>query len=430
MDNKSRKTVVRGVIVGMAVVFGTVINLSANATNGYFQHGYGAGAKAMAGVGTALPQDTATVMHNPAGIVYLGNRVDIGIGAFMPDRDITATGGGTVTDGVYNSSEKLFLVPDIGVSYKIDADQSLSLTMNANGGMNTEYKTNPFGPFGGGANYSSPAGVDLAQAFLGFTYARKFGNHAFGITPTFAVQKFKAYGLQAFTGVSVDSDHVTDNGYDWSYGVGFRVGYLGKFMDDRLSVGVSYQNEMQMTKLDKYQGLFANRGDFDIPAALNVGVAYGVTPKLTVGMDYQWIMYRGVDSVGNDGVMSLNSLAGEARLGGYNHAPGFGWNDVHVLKIGAMYKMNDALTLRAGASYNTETYTDHDMLFNILAPGVIRAHLSAGASYEVKPGHSVNFAYTHAFSASESGTHVSNGNGTLKHRMDQNEVFVGYNYRW
>ena len=54
-----------------------------------------------------------------------------------------------------------------------------------------------------------------------------------------------------------------------------------------------------MSKFKEYAGLFADGGDFDIPANYGVGIAFKATPKLTVAADVQRIDYSGVGSVGN-----------------------------------------------------------------------------------------------------------------------------------
>lgn len=59
----------------------------AAATNGYFQHGYGIKSKGMAGVGYALPQDAIAAAGNPAGMVWVGNRIDFGADWFRPVRN-------------------------------------------------------------------------------------------------------------------------------------------------------------------------------------------------------------------------------------------------------------------------------------------------------------------------------------------------------
>lgn len=87
--------------------------LSARATNGYWAHGYGAKNKAMAGAGAALPLDAMDAAQNPAKMVLLGNRTDLGLAAFMPERSFIANddGGGypAISPGTYDSDNDLFL---------------------------------------------------------------------------------------------------------------------------------------------------------------------------------------------------------------------------------------------------------------------------------------------------------------------------------
>ena len=197
----------------------------AQATNGYFVYGFGPTSKGMAGAGVATSEDALIAATNPAGMANVGKRFDVDVTFFSPDRDYDVKTGGTGlgTAEKTSSRNKLFLLPNMGVNYPIDDQSSVGFTMNAAGGMNTEYNKNVFGGFGAG---STPTGVDLAQMFTGITYARKIGaNHSVGITPTLAVQRFKAYGLEAFTGISTAGTKVTGNGYDWSYGYGVRVGW-------------------------------------------------------------------------------------------------------------------------------------------------------------------------------------------------------------
>jgi long-chain fatty acid transport protein len=68
------------------------------ATNGYFSHGYGTKSKGMAGSGAALPQDALASATNPAGNVWVGDRVDLGISFFSPNREYNA---GTVNGGEF-----------------------------------------------------------------------------------------------------------------------------------------------------------------------------------------------------------------------------------------------------------------------------------------------------------------------------------------
>ena len=99
----------------------------ANATNGYFAHGYGMKAKGMAGVGIALPQDSIAAATNPAGMVLLGDRMDLGLDLFKPTRgaDIAGNncGPGCSLDCTYDGNGKsLFFIPEIGYNKMLSSD--------------------------------------------------------------------------------------------------------------------------------------------------------------------------------------------------------------------------------------------------------------------------------------------------------------------
>jgi len=410
---------------------------SAFATDGYFSSGYGTASKGMAGAGTALSLDTQSAMKNPAAMLDVGTRFDAALSFFSPDRSYSTTGAAATNFMNVNadrSGSKLFLVPSMGANWD-RGDYSLGVTLSANGGMNTDYNTNVFT---GGTR--GRTGIDLAQVFLGFTYAQRLNeNHTLGITPTFAVQRFDATGLQGFAAISSDSTKLTDNGYDYSMGGGVRVGWQGKF-GDKFTVGAMAQSKMYMQKFDKYAGLFANKGEFDIPATAALGIAYKPTEKLTIAADVQRIFYGSVDSISNThniSVAPFHTGAGGTENSnslGNSDGIGFGWDDMNVFKLGATYEYNDQLTLRAGLSHNSAAFSNTETLFNILAPGVVDTHASAGATYDYSDKLSLNFAYTHAFNANIKGTnvnHVFGGTGTpIDLEMKQHDLEIGLTYKF
>lgn len=112
--------------VAFAVFASLCISASASATNGYFSHGFGTQSKAMAGAGVALSLDSLAPATNPAGLLDVGDRRDIGLGYFSPDRGYDITGGPTgacmnaqqctfaVGPEALRSDKKFFLVPHFG----------------------------------------------------------------------------------------------------------------------------------------------------------------------------------------------------------------------------------------------------------------------------------------------------------------------------
>jgi long-chain fatty acid transport protein len=82
-------------------------------------------------------------------------------------------------------------------------------------------------------------------------------------------------------------------------------------------------------------------------------------------------------------------MASPGALGAAN-GRGFGWKDIDVVKIGVAWRMSDALTLRAGYNKGDNPITPADVTFNILAPGVMKDHYTAGFTYALDKGNEIS----------------------------------------
>ena len=281
---------------------------SAQATDGYFDYGYGTKAKGIGGAGVAFPQDSLAPASNPAGAAFLDNRFDIGVTYFQPDR--SSSFGPNKFDG--NATDQ-FYIPEIGFKHSLTTNVDFALAVYGNGGMNTDYTTPVFG--------TSRWGIDFSQLFVAPTLSYKLNeNHAIGLAPIVAYQRFRAYGLENFG--------VGNNSYDNSYGGGVRIGYTGK-LTDWLTVGLTYQSRIFTTPFDKYKNLFAEHGSFDVPENFALGFALKPNKSLTFALDVEEILYSEVKSVGNN----LSAATFGNGLGS-NDGPGFGWRDVTAVKTG------------------------------------------------------------------------------------------------
>ena len=350
------------------------------ATNGYFAHGYGIKAKGMGGAATALAQDSLGGANNPASMVWVGSRIDLGADIFMPKRDAERSGAGFPTlNGKVDSGRTTFLIPEFGYNTMLSSDMSLGISVYGNGGLNTSYPQGNFNCGGPAANMlcgSGGLGVDLIQLMIAPTLAYKLSaQHAVGVSLLIGYQRFKATGLQAFDNApgfppfTGAPGSVTNNGNDSSTGVGLRLGYQGR-LSGMVTIGASYAPKMNMSSFDKYKGLFAGGGDFDIPSNYSFGIAFTPTPALTVAIDVGRINYSDVAAVSDPS-------AAQAPLGAPN-GPGFGWKDIDVFKLGVAWRVSDTLTLRAGYNKGDNPITAPDVTFNILAPGVVKDHYTAG----------------------------------------------------
>jgi long-chain fatty acid transport protein len=409
---------------------------SAQATEGYFQHGYGARQQALGGAGVADSRDAMALSLNPAGLVDVGRQFQLGASLFMPYRSYTASGTAMIAPGTFDSGSNYFVVPNIAYSSPIDADSAWGFALFGNGGMNTNWRNVAngncalFGLANQGVYCGGTAGVDLMQAFLALGYARKFGALSFGISPVIAIQRFKAQGLSAFGafGLSSDPAHLTDNGYSYSYGAGVRAGVQWSVAPN-VRIGVSGQTPMWMTKFGKYSGLFAEGGDFDIPGNITAGLAWDAMPNLTLMFDYKHIFYGSIPSIANP--MASPMPAASLGLG---NGSGFGWHDVDIFKVGVEWRASPVWTFRLGYAHNTNPIKSTDVTFNILAPGVVTDHFTGGLAYKVTPNSTIELAAAYVPRHSISGPELTPGGPTpgsnIELAMHQYQFTLGWTYEF
>jgi long-chain fatty acid transport protein len=391
-------------------------------TEGYFQLGFGPRQSAMGGTGVADGRDAMAAALNPAGIAGMGEQLQIGAALFMPFRGYDGTGTGFIAPGSIDSDANLFGVPNVGYTRPLSENSTLGFNLYGNGGMNTTYPAvaNPNCGGGTGVFCGGKAGVDLMQAFMSATYAYDAGALKFGIAPTMVVQRFKATGLVAFSGFSSNPSELTNNGYDYSFGGGLRLGAELELMEG-VRLGVAGQTKMWMSKFDDYSGLFEGGGDFDIPAAVTAGLSVDATPDLTVNFDYQHIFYSGIDAVSNPSTVPLPF--------GSSGGPGFGWDDVDVFKVGAEWRANEDWTLRAGYAYSTNPVNSADVALNILAPGIVKHHITGGLSYKATEHSTLEFSAMFVPASKVSGpVPAAFGGGSVELNMHQFQIMGGWTY--
>ena len=449
------------------------VSASAIATTGYFSLGFGAKSMGLAGAIVSNPQDSITAAVNPAGLAMVGERVDVGIRMFNPVREATlnttAVGGNfDVTD---KSRRNFFFIPNVGITKQLNNKTTVGFSIYGNGGMNTTYDDNvydqaaavlfnPSGPaatppgVGTGTPQTGTLGVDLAQSLQSFSIAYKANEtNMVGAALVVGIQRFSARGLGNFscltgsvqasgangcltTGYpqlpSVPSPSLTDNGSDWSYGAGLRVGWLGE-LTPTVTVGASFASKVYMTEFDDYSELFAEQGDFDIPANFTVGVTVKATPKMNLSFDFQRIFYEGVNSISNAGPVFVPPPAPNAGpnppcpscLLGMDSGMGFGWENINIYRVAAEYMPNERWTYRAGFALNDQPIGGDDVLFNMLAPAVIEKHATVGFTFMPNKTSEWSFAYMHAFEE-EVSTPASAFGLPASIKMHQSSVDLSY----
>jgi len=137
----------------------------ARATDGYFSVGYGMKASGMGGAATATAQDTSGGANNPASMVWVKNRVDLGVTLFMPRRSASRTGLGPGLDGTSTSGSNLFAIPEFGYNHMVNPKLAIGVSVYGNGGLNTNYPSGAFDCGHGPANMLCGNGTLVSISF-------------------------------------------------------------------------------------------------------------------------------------------------------------------------------------------------------------------------------------------------------------------------
>ena len=427
---------------------------AALATDGYFANGYGMKSIGMGGVSMAVAQEPFGGATNPGAMSFLDTEWQLGLSWFSPHRNASRSGSQAGIDADVDSGSNNFFIPEFGINWRYSPELAFGVTVYGNGGMNTNYdggqisnasactqfwQGHPVGPYNllcGQGNL----GVDLMQVMIAPYASWQFvKGQSIGIAPIIAYQRFKAEGLQVFDNpvFSTSPGNVTNNGYDDSWGVGVRVGWMGRFTD-QFALGAQYSSKISMGSFDKYQGLFAQGGGFDIPSSWSVGAAFTPTKDWLFALDYERIYYDDVASINNPSAYigycvppSFGGLGLRDNCLGGSSGAGFGWQNVDVWKFGIQWAMNDAWTFRGGYNHTDNPIRPQDVTFNILAPGVVQNQYTVGTTWKLDKVSEVTGAFMYAANNSVTGTSLFAGFGlppTTTETIQMKEYQLGVAY--
>ncbi len=344
-------------VSAVSLLIGMAVSGQAYASNGFFAIGQGTKSKGMGGVGIALPQDALAAATNPAGMVFLGDRFDIGVSALQSDANETDRSGGAV---VFNESlaEKRLLAPHLGYNGMLDPFSSIGVALYANDGIYSKF----------------PSGeLTLEQGFANFSYAHKIGERSsLGGSILVAAQQ-----LGADNGITAIKETAT--------GVGIILGWQG-YIGGGVSLGATWQPTIKMTEASAYTTTTTFSGEFDIPSTYGAGIAWNVK-GLSLALDYQRINYSGVAAYGKAGL---------------------DWNSINVYKLGIQYEFSN-LAIRAGLNHGDNPVAENTLDNNGLIPVFIQNHVTAGLTAKFGKSSELNIALIYGLENTVSGASATPG---------------------
>lgn len=355
------------------------------ATEGINLIGIGPVQQGTAGAGVASAKDSTWLILNPAGLPDVGRQVDTSFQYFAPVRDINSTanpGAGTQKD------DSAFFIPSVSASLGCcrGDDGFLGIGLYGTSGMGVDYGE-PRIPGVGGETHT-----ELSIAKLTMTYAQAFDNgFSIGAGPVLVLSRFRT---DMFNGTFSESDS-----WDTATGAGGIIGVNQK-IGERLKIGGSYMSEQFMTEFGEYDDLLND--SLNLPQQVTVGLAYDVRTNLEFALDYRWIGWNKLETLGEQ----------------------FGWEDQRIVKAGLTWNTTKRLTLRGGISHGNSPIQAEDVFANALFPAIMETHLAAGASYEFDKL-TLHLAFIHALKEELKDS----GNGT-EISIYQNSATIGASWKF
>ncbi|TJY63304.1 hypothetical protein E4T66_06290 [Sinimarinibacterium sp. CAU 1509] len=431
----------------LATLMVTLSAESGQAFNGLSMPGLGVNQVGMAGAGTALLSDSAATLRNPAAGAFLqsGSTWDLLLGLPTAGYSASATADDSrfslfeFRPGTYRSVYMAAAAPTLSSIRRVSDRWAWGLGLygaglgstlidgSANIGRGIPTLSSECqGDFAGGmaltpTSGSSQCGLGtenagiqatqvISSAYLSF---RPWSWMAVGAAPLVVTEQLRIRGLSAFAPYAVEEDRVTDRGYEFSWGLGYRLGLHLRPIDE-LDFGMSYQPRVQMTTLERYRGVIQG-GNLDVPSNLNFGLHLKLSPNQSVMVDLDEIHYSEVQVLRSSPDLQefVNrcllprlirlSVAGQEDsaycLGG-SQGPGFGWGDTTIFKIG--YEMRaDRWSWRAGYSAGGSPVRIPDAVMTTLVPAVVDKHLAVGASWAYSPRLNIGLALSYAIQGHE-----------------------------
>jgi long-chain fatty acid transport protein len=342
------------------------LHASAYATNGDQRVGLNATQAGMGGAVVALPEDSATLFTNPAGLAGLGMesvRLDMGFSLLNPPRSV---------NGVDSDSNLSFL-PTGAVSFRIDPRLVVGMGLSGVSGF----------------------GVDVPDVFPALTgnQTAVSQREVLQFSPGMAYRINDRLALGASLNIYNQSLAITTPQFSLpqnrQFGFGMTLGATWR-ASDAWQLGLAYTSKQNASAHEFNTADGTVRLDLDGPASLALGAAYTGTPGLVVEADVKRIWFSDVRDRVDFGRPAGYSGPVPAQIA-------FGWKDQTVYAIGLRRQMGPATMLRVGLNHGASPIGSAVVDANLGSVAIVETQLGLGMTRKLTANLSGNIAYSHAF---------------------------------
>lgn len=348
------------------------------ALNGAQLTGFTAINESLGGTGVAMPQDTSTLLVNPAGLALLPRRVDFNVLLAFPharmDTSAAPLGNPATASGVTGNDDPVIL-PGGSFNYPtplLNEKLYVGMGIVPVAGFSLDYPSSRVA-----------AAADAYDTHTFYGLLKVIEGAAYKINDQWAV------------GLALHVDHAqleTDSAAppalaqttgrgrgDGAFGIGFGVGVTYQPFD-YLSAGVSYTSEQWMQDFERYTDIMPQGLNF--PQQVTAGLSVKPLKKLLVNTDFRWINWSG----------ATGGFGTAASVGG------LGWQDQYIGMLGIQYEALDWMTLRAGYNYGRSAIPARSLFASQLAAPITNHHIGGGVGVRLSEKLKLDFSYLRSLS--------------------------------
>lgn len=370
------------------------------------QSGSGMG-NAYAGA-AAVAEDASTIYFNPAGMTYIQGKQLVGaLHAIRPSAEFDNKGSlpGTLrtlgTEG--GDAGDLAILPNIYYTMELSPAIRLGLGINAPFGLKTDYDDNWIGRY-------QAIKSELKTVNINPSVAVRVNDQlslGFGVS----AMRIEAELTRAVNRVVNPDSFVRIKGDDW--GFGYNLGAIYQATQDT-RFGIAYRSKVDQ-HLDgdaRFTGPLA-AGNTDVtaqislPETLSFSAFSRINDKWDLMADVTWTRWSRFSELRilRDNGTTLATTPEN-------------WDNTMRYSIGANYRVNESLKLRAGLAYDEEAMKDEFRTARI--PGNDRTWVALGANWRMSPATTLDVGYAHLFvkDADIDDNQTSTFNGRLRGEYD------------
>lgn len=395
----------------------------------------------MGGVAMAVAHDSLSVFKNPSQCAQLADRLDLGVGWSQAHKQLEIRNREPFFDAITQEGRLSAACdnqyyPELGVNLWVTCDLALGIVWNEYQHIATHYNTQL-------TDFSavSVEGVPLGtNALLDYDVEVLTGNAAYHLHPHHAIgvgvnvysNKFKINGLERMLQYSSDPDHLTNQGTDRDWAVGWTLGWMGHFSRG-VSIAFSYSPRVKV-KFGRYKGFLAQH-QMDLPAVTRAGIAYRPVDSVHVALDAE---YRNYGKSFHHPFIG-DSTSGIGPLFGQTDGPGFGWSSQWLVSVGVEWAVTPCLDLRMGYRHESPVLRGSGTrtALNVFTLATVENYLTVGATWyaseteltifgEAGLPHRVNSRYPSNFS----GVTVNFLGGDLTFKSQSYRAGMSYGIRF